>query len=398
MRWALAPLSEVDQGQQREDGKRRGDQRRGRAAACRDRRPRPPRPRPRPGRRSRRRRRRRSGRRRRRRPRAGRRRGRRPRAARARGVGARSRPAPAPVPADHQHRQQRLELVADPVEADAEPGVGPEQRERGQRRAGDHVDRVGEDGQRRGDGEGAVAAQEQERERRQQRREEEHEQPFGRLPRFERRAEEEDAAAGRRSSAPATRTAGRARRPRLSRATSSRAASQTTTLSPIDRPAPRGDHLHPRPQRFDRRRSRPRPRRGSAVPTSARGIGDPEVLEDRRRHVGREDVAVHPGAVGGEVAVEAAPGDADRDRLVATSPSGRAIAIRQLVRPGGEAAGRGRPGAISESCGDGVPLPSSASRGADPGTMSAGADSARSTTARRHAARRPSRVLRQAAS
>ena len=47
-------------------------------------------------------------------------------------------------PGDDEHAEQRLELVADPVEAHAEPGVGAEQRERGERRAGDHVDRVGE--------------------------------------------------------------------------------------------------------------------------------------------------------------------------------------------------------------------------------------------------------------
>ena len=38
---------------------------------------------------------------------------------------------------DDEHREQRLELVADPVEADAEPGVRAEQGERGERRAGD---------------------------------------------------------------------------------------------------------------------------------------------------------------------------------------------------------------------------------------------------------------------
>ena len=66
----------------------------------------------------------------------------------------RSRPGRKPASAgagagDDEHGQQRLELVADPVEADAEAGVGAEQRERGQRRAGDQVDRVGEHGQRR---------------------------------------------------------------------------------------------------------------------------------------------------------------------------------------------------------------------------------------------------------
>ena len=49
-----------------------------------------------------------------------------------------------------QRRQDRLELVADPEEAHAGAGVGAEDRQRGQRRAEDHVDRIGEDGRARG--------------------------------------------------------------------------------------------------------------------------------------------------------------------------------------------------------------------------------------------------------
>ena len=52
------------------------------------------------------------------------------------------------------------------------------------------------------------------------------------------------------------------------------------------RPAPRGDHAHPRPQRFDRRRvDRP-----SRVDRLSRHLGwnvDPKPLEDGRRDVGR---------------------------------------------------------------------------------------------------------------
>ena len=133
---------EVEQGDQRQHRDRRGEHEQRRAP--------PPRPRSRPrprrrraGRRSRRRRRRRSARRRRRRRRAARRRGRRRRAARRVSRGA--KPASAGAgPGDDEDREQRLELVADPVEAHAEPGIRPEQRERGERRAGDHVDRVGE--------------------------------------------------------------------------------------------------------------------------------------------------------------------------------------------------------------------------------------------------------------
>ncbi len=85
----------------------------------------------------------RSARRRRRGRRAGRRRGTPRRAARpvSRGAEALQRRAGT---GDDEHPEQRLELVADPVEAHAEPRVRPEQRERGQRRAGDHVDRVGD--------------------------------------------------------------------------------------------------------------------------------------------------------------------------------------------------------------------------------------------------------------
>ena len=110
-----------------------------------------PRARARARRRWRRRRRARSRRRRRRRSGPGRRR--RSRAARRRRTTAaavrRSSPgrvaSPAPVPTRVSGRQDRLELVADAEEAHPAAGVGTEHRERGQRRAGDDVDRVGGD-------------------------------------------------------------------------------------------------------------------------------------------------------------------------------------------------------------------------------------------------------------
>ena len=51
-------------------------------------------------------------------------------------------------------------------------------------------------------------------------------------------------------------------------------------------------------------------------PAISDGTGDAEALQDRRRDVGREHVAAQPGAVGGEVAVEAAARDPDRQLLV----------------------------------------------------------------------------------
>ena len=134
------PVSEVD-------GRQRGQGANGTAttssspatAAVQGKRPRQP-PR-RPGGRSRRRRRRRSAR--------GRRRRRRSSAREAEGQRGRAR-ARLAAPSDqggagadrHQRRGDRLELVADPVEADAGGGIRAHQRELGQAGARDHVDRV----------------------------------------------------------------------------------------------------------------------------------------------------------------------------------------------------------------------------------------------------------------
>jgi len=93
---------------------------------------------------------------------------------------------------DDQHREQRLELVADAVEADAEARIGPEQRERGERGAGDHVDRVGEHDKGGRHRERPVAAGDGERDRRAGRGADQDEEPFGALAGLERRAGEED--------------------------------------------------------------------------------------------------------------------------------------------------------------------------------------------------------------
>ena len=192
VRWALAPLRRSTRASSARTATRRRDDERGAAAACRARRSPSRRRRRRPGRRSRRRRRRRSGRRRRRRRRARPVRTKAIEAVRRRALGANAA-RPAPGPGDDEHRQQRLELVADPVEADAEAGIRAEQGERGQRRAGDHVDRVGEDGEPRRRRQGRdsragavrVAAASSGHS-------EEDQQPFGRLPRLERRPQQED--------------------------------------------------------------------------------------------------------------------------------------------------------------------------------------------------------------
>ena len=147
VRWASAPESRsirASSGDARRAARRSSSAARRRRAAERRRR----RPRRRAAGRSPRRRRRRSARRRRRRRRGARRRGRRRR--RARGGARGAKPVRAGAGAgDDEDREQRLELVADPVEAHAEARVRPEQGERGQRRAGDDVGRVGEDRERR---------------------------------------------------------------------------------------------------------------------------------------------------------------------------------------------------------------------------------------------------------
>ena len=143
VRWALAPETRSTSASSASGGDRGRDHEQQGACAGAARRSRPRRPRRRAAGRSRRRRRRRSGRRRRRRRQsrpAARKRDRGAAAARPRREAGQRRPGAG----DDEHREQRLELVADPVEAHAEARVRPEQRERGERRAGDHVDRVGE--------------------------------------------------------------------------------------------------------------------------------------------------------------------------------------------------------------------------------------------------------------
>ena len=92
------------------------------------------------------------------------------------------------------------------------------------------------------------------------------------------------------------------------------------------RPAPVGDHRHPGAARFDRRRVD----RALGADRAARHRGgdrEAEVFEDRRRDVGRGDVAVGAGRVGGEVAVEAAARRSRSGSVRRSSRSGVAIAI-----------------------------------------------------------------------
>ncbi len=50
---------------------------------------------------------------------------------------------------DYEHAKDRLQLVADPVEADPQDGVGTEKGGRGQRRASDRVNGIGENDESR---------------------------------------------------------------------------------------------------------------------------------------------------------------------------------------------------------------------------------------------------------
>ena len=103
---------------------------------------------------------------------AARRRGRRPRRP-ARRADVRGRPgavSAAPTPTGITHRQRGLELVADAEEAHPQPRIGAQQRLRGQRRAGDDVDRVGAERDRAGDRKRLPAAAQIERQRGQRRR------------------------------------------------------------------------------------------------------------------------------------------------------------------------------------------------------------------------------------
>ena len=139
------------------------------------------------------------------------------------------------------------------------------------------------------------------------------------------------------------------------------------------RPAPLRDHRHPVAEGFDRGRI-DLALGADRLPRHLVGDRDSEAVEDRRRDVGREDVAVEPGAVGGQVAVEAGAGDSDRQLPVLRRrrPLDRDHELVAFPRPASRAAAGSR---LRTS--QGLPAPASvvASR---PGTISAGADSARS--------------------
>ena len=184
---------------------------------------------------------------------------------------------------DDEHRQQRLQLVADAVEAHAEARVRAEQRERGQRRAGDHIDRVGQDGQPRRDREGTVTTEGEQRQRCQGRRAQSDQQRFGRLPRFERCAGEEDERqvddaepddADRWSRQPTTADYG-------SREQRQHPGEKAES---DHRPPARGDDVHAGDERFDRRRI-DRPLGADRPSRHLRRDVDAEMLEDGRRDV-----------------------------------------------------------------------------------------------------------------
>ena len=181
----------------------------------------------------------------------------------------------------------------------------------------------------------------------------------------------------------------------------------------------------------DRRRRRARPRRGSAGRSSRRGTATPEALEDGRRDVGR---GTKPSVrVVSEVRLPSkpAPGDPDREAPRARAAAGarsRSAGRRPRGREtsaGARRSSRGRPrrGAAPLDAPEGGrcgPVRSAASRAGyaqqrsapgprcprprasrreQPGTISAGADSARRTTSsqpgprRRASGRRRGRVV-----
>ncbi len=213
---------------------------------------------------------------------------------------------------DHEDGQQRLELVADAVEAHPETGVRPQQRERGQPGARDHVDRVGDDGHGRCHGKGSVTAQHRERRLGQRGGSEQDEQPFGSLARFNRGAGEQDER--QVDDAEAEDPHRRSRQAAPAREHDDQGRSDPGGDAESDhRPPARGHDLHPLHQRVDRR-CIDRSLDANRLPGHFRGDVGSEVVEDRRRDVGREDIAVRAGAVGGQVAVEAPPGDPDRQR------------------------------------------------------------------------------------
>ncbi len=221
---------------------------------------------------------------------------------------------PRSSPGDDQHRQQRLQLVADPVEPHPQAGVRPQQRERGERRAGDDVDRVGEDGQPGSKRQRPVSAEQRQRQPREQRRPKQHQELFDRLARLERRADQQQQRQidDREPDHPNPRPGGPA--PRYSHRQSER-DQPDGEANPDHRPPSRGDRRQPISE-GDHRPHIDRALRANRLPRHLRGHRDPEPMQDRRRDVGREHVPVQPSAVGSQVPVEPMPGDSDRQRLV----------------------------------------------------------------------------------
>ena len=263
--------------------------------------------------------------------------------------------------------------------------------------------------------------------RREQRRAEDRQQLFDPLARLERRAEQAAPAAGRRRRAPPIAHPQRAppARERGDAAPSDHQPGEQA--KPDHRPASLGDHRHAVAQRFDRGRL-DRPLCANRLARHLGGTATPKPFEDRRGDVGREHVAVEPGAVRGEIRRRS---PARRFRSPVPRPrrgGGCSMAIsRSLPRRSADEGRQRRAGSplrtskVGAGCGWGPPLnffgeaaaavrgsgaekvqdvptptgtPTPAARRVDvsrPGTMSAGADSARATTACHQAAQsRPS--------
>ena len=305
---------------------------------------------------------------------------------------------PGPGAGDDQDRQRRLELVADPVEANPQAGIGAHQRERRQRRAGDHVGRAGEHRQRRGQRQRPVAVEQRQGQRRQRRRAQQHQQHFHRLPRLDRGADQQHQrhVDDRQADEPAPRCAPPLRAAGRRRAQAPRPRSAGSTRSPA-RAGPEITAIRAPSASTAAGSTSPSARIGCA--RHLRRNFQPEVIEDRRRDIGREHVAVEPGAVGGQVAVDSpcprsrspaahpnrSAGDGDRpDPRDAVPPAAPASAVEKRRRS--ESAEADRPFAHSRPATEGAragPWKKTATPcavrppGSRPGSISAGADSAR---------------------
>ena len=154
---------------------------------------------------------------------------------------------------------------------------------------------VGADRQRRGDGQRPVVAERRQGERRERRRGDHHQQHFGVLGRFERGAGEQhqrqvdDGEAEQPHPDRGERASGEQDEERRGRAT------QARMLRPITGPR-RCEITAIRAPRDSIAAGSTEPSVRIGCPDICDGIGDAEAFEDRRRDVGREDVAVRAGS------------------------------------------------------------------------------------------------------